>query len=74
MLRCRVNFGEKKVHRQTASASQEVIAVGTVFFSAGVNLHPEDEIIFYGRRYTVLSVKPCYDCFGNENHVEVDIR
>lgn len=73
-LRCRIDFGQKKVHRQTASTAQEVIAVGTAFFSAGVNLHPEDEITFNGRRYTVLSAKPCYDCFGNENHVEADIR
>lgn len=48
--------------------------MGTVFFPAGVNLRPEDEIIFGGRRYTVLSAMPCYDGFGNENHVEVDIQ
>ena len=73
-MRCRIDFGQKKVHRQAASASQEVIAVGAAFFSAGTNLNPEDEIVFNGRRYTILSAKPCYDCLGNENHVEADIR
>lgn len=73
-LRCRVNFKQKKVHRQVSSATQEVVASGTVFFPAGVNLKPEDEIVFAGNRHTVLSAMPCYDCFGNENHVEVDIQ
>lgn len=73
-LRCRVNFKQKKVHWQSSSATQEVVASGTVFFPAGVNLKPEDEIVFAGNRHTVLSAMPCYDCFGNENHVEVDIQ
>ena len=57
-----------------AAAVQEVIAAGTIFFPAGVNLKPEDEITFSGNRYTVLSAMPCYDIAGNENHVEVDVR
>lgn len=74
VLRCRVDFGQKKVRSNASGAAQEVIATGTVFFSAGVDIRPEDEIVFDGRRYTVLSSRPCYDLFGSENHVEVVLQ
>ena len=73
-LRCRVDFGQKRVARQIVTAVREVVASGTVFFPAGANLKPEDEIIFNGARYTIISAKPCFDCFGNENHVEAYIQ
>lgn len=53
---------------------QEVVATGTIFFSAGVRVQANDVLVFDGREYTVLNCLPSYDISGKENHVEVDVQ
>ena len=73
-IKCRVNFRRKLSFRQNGTAANEVVAIGTIMMPAGLRLKPEDELTFEGTRYFILSCLPCYDCFGNENHVEVEIQ
>lgn len=72
--RCRVNFARKRTLVKSGSSTSEVIAAGTVFMPAGTRLAAMDRLTFDGQLYHALSVQPCYDWLGKENHVEVVIQ
>lgn len=72
-LKCRVNFARRRTHGGNSSV-QEVVATGTIFFSAGVRVQANDVLVFDGSEYTVLNCLPSYDISGKENHVEVDVQ
>lgn len=68
--KARVNLGRKKVWRQTGEAAQEVIASGTAYLPADIDVLPQDRLTFGGHRYTVIESRPRYWFDGSINHVE----
>lgn len=71
LLKCRVNFTQKIMY---GNSNETKIAVGNVWLPAGTRIDVHDKVTFGGNAYKVLSCQPCYDIFGEENHVEVVIQ
>lgn len=72
--RCRFDFSLKMSTNNGNGLTSAVYANGSVWFSAGVRISPQDVIIFEEKTYKVVACRPCYDWTGKENHVEVDIQ